>query len=71
MALLAFHPHFYRPDLPVTSATHAEAALAAAKAAGVARVRIGNIHLPGPPYDAPSESRALSPGAVPWSGGGM
>jgi pyruvate formate lyase activating enzyme len=46
-SLLAFHPQFYLHDLPVTSREHAEAALAAAKAAGLTRVRIGNIHLLG------------------------
>lgn len=46
-SLLAFHPQFYLHDLPVTSREHAEAALAAAKAAGLTHVRIGNIHLLG------------------------
>jgi hypothetical protein len=46
-SLLAFHPQFYLHDLPVTSRDHAEEALAAAKAAGLARVRIGNRHLLG------------------------
>ncbi len=49
-SLLAFHPQFYLHDLPVTSREHAEEALAAAKAAGLTRVRIGNIHLLGEPY---------------------
>jgi len=49
-SLLAFHPQFYLHDLPVTSRQHAEEALAAAKAAGLTRVRIGNIHLLGEPY---------------------
>lgn len=44
-ALLAFAPHCLMPDLPTTSVAHAEAALAAAKAAGLRRVRIGNRHL--------------------------
>jgi pyruvate formate lyase activating enzyme len=44
-ALLGFHPHFYIHDLPRTSVRHAEEALAAAQAAGLQRVRIGNRHL--------------------------
>jgi pyruvate formate lyase activating enzyme len=44
-ALLAFHPHFYVPDLPRTSARHAREAEAAARAEGLTRVRIGNRHL--------------------------
>jgi pyruvate formate lyase activating enzyme len=44
-ALLGFHPHFFIPDLPRTSVSHAEAAEAAARAAGLTRVRIGNRHL--------------------------
>ncbi len=44
-ALLGFHPHFFVPDLPRTSVCHAEEALAAAQAAGLTRVRIGNRHL--------------------------
>lgn len=44
-ALLAFGPNFYVPDLPRTSVGHAEAALAAARAAGLTNVRIGNRHL--------------------------
>ncbi|MBN1660908.1 MAG: radical SAM protein [Anaerolineae bacterium] len=44
-ALLGFHPHFYVPDLPRTSVRHAEEAEAAARAAGLARVRVGNRHL--------------------------
>ncbi len=53
-SLLAFSPQLYLHDLPVTSQAHAEEALAAAKAAGLTRVRIGNIHLLGEPYDLPS-----------------
>jgi pyruvate formate lyase activating enzyme len=53
-SLLAFSPQFYLDDLPVTSEEHAEGALAAAKAAGLTRVRIGNIHLLGEPYQRPS-----------------
>jgi pyruvate formate lyase activating enzyme len=44
-ALLGFHPHFFVPDLPRTSVRHAEEAEAAARAAGLHRVRIGNRHL--------------------------
>jgi pyruvate formate lyase activating enzyme len=44
-ALLGFAPNFYVPDLPCTSARHAEQALAAARAAGLTNVRIGNRHL--------------------------
>jgi pyruvate formate lyase activating enzyme len=44
-ALLGFHPHFFVPDLPCTSVRHAEEAEAAARAAGLTRVRIGNRHL--------------------------
>lgn len=44
-ALLGFGPHFYMPDLPRTSVRHAETAEAAARAAGLTNVRIGNRHL--------------------------
>ncbi len=44
-ALLGFGPNFYVPDLPPTSVGHAEAAVAAARAAGLTNVRIGNRHL--------------------------
>jgi pyruvate formate lyase activating enzyme len=53
-SLLAFSPQFYLHDLPVTSQEHAEEALDAARAAGLTRVRIGNIHLLGEPYDRSS-----------------
>lgn len=46
-ALLAFAPHFFMPDLPCTSVRQAEEAEAAARAAGLANVRIGNRHLLG------------------------
>jgi pyruvate formate lyase activating enzyme len=46
-ALLAFAPHFYMPDLPCTSVRHAEEAEAAACAAGLVNVRVGNRHLLG------------------------
>jgi pyruvate formate lyase activating enzyme len=44
-ALLGFAPHFLFPDLPRTSVRHAEEAQAAAHAAGLRNVRIGNRHL--------------------------
>jgi pyruvate formate lyase activating enzyme len=44
-SLLAFYPCFYMNDLPRTSRKHAEQAFQAAKAAGLKRVRIGNLHL--------------------------
>jgi pyruvate formate lyase activating enzyme len=44
-ALLGFAPNFYVPDLPRTSVNHAEAALDAARDAGLTNVRIGNRHL--------------------------
>lgn len=46
-ALLAFYPSFYLDDLPTTSRGQAEAALAAARARGLRRVRLGNVHLLG------------------------
>ena len=44
-ALLAFHPAFEMDDLPVTPRKQATECLAAAEAAGLKRVRVGNIHL--------------------------
>jgi pyruvate formate lyase activating enzyme len=44
-ALLAFYPQFEMADLPTTSRKHAEECLAAAKKAGLTRVRVGNLHL--------------------------
>ncbi len=44
-ALLAFHPQLYMRDLPPTSRAQAEACLAAARGAGLIRVRVGNEHL--------------------------
>lgn len=44
-ALLGFHPSFFVHDLPRTSVRHAEEAVAAARAAGLTRVRVGNRHL--------------------------
>jgi pyruvate formate lyase activating enzyme len=44
-ALLAFHPDFLMTDLPVTSRCQATECLDAARAVGLSRVRLGNIHL--------------------------
>jgi len=44
-ALLAFHPDFEMGDLPVTSRQQATECFEAARAAGLTRVRIGNLHL--------------------------
>ncbi len=44
-SLLGFHPHFFMPHLPRTSVRHAQEAEAAARAAGLTRVRVGNRHL--------------------------
>jgi pyruvate formate lyase activating enzyme len=44
-SLLGFHPHFFLPDLPCTSVRHADEAQAAARAAGLTQVRVGNRHL--------------------------
>ena len=44
-ALLAFAPHFFMSDLAPTSWGHAQTAEAAARAAGLTNVRIGNRHL--------------------------
>ena len=44
-SLLAFYPHFYMNDLPITTRNHAIKALEAAKSAGLTRVHLGNIHL--------------------------
>lgn len=49
-ALLAFYPCFWLQDLPTTSREHAERCLSVAKSAGLERVRVGNVHLLGPPY---------------------
>lgn len=46
-ALLAFAPNFYLSDLPCTSVHHAEEAEAAARAAGLVNIHIGNRHLLG------------------------
>jgi pyruvate formate lyase activating enzyme len=44
-ALLAFHPAHEMTDLAPTSRQQAQRCLEAAKAAGLTRVRIGNVHL--------------------------
>lgn len=44
-ALLAFYPAFEMHDLPATSRRQAAECLEAAEAAGLQRVRIGNVHL--------------------------
>ncbi|MDH7500341.1 MAG: radical SAM protein, partial [candidate division NC10 bacterium] len=44
-SLLAFHPHFYMADLPLTPRALAERCLAAAHEEGLKKVRIGNLHL--------------------------
>ncbi len=46
-ALLAFAPSFFMSDLPCTTVEHAAEAEAAARAAGLKNVRIGNRHLLG------------------------
>ena len=49
-SLLAFAPQFMMRDLPTTSRRHAEECLAVAKARGLTRVRVGNVHLLGDDY---------------------
>lgn len=49
-SLLAFAPQFMMRDLPTTSRRHAEECLAEAKAQGLRRVRVGNVHLLGEDY---------------------
>jgi pyruvate formate lyase activating enzyme len=44
-ALLGFYPHFFMRDLPCTTRVQARECLAAARDAGLTRVRIGNEHL--------------------------
>lgn len=43
--LLAFYPHFYMSDMPLTKRLDAERLLKSAKEEGLKNVRIGNIHL--------------------------
>ena len=44
-SLLAFHPLFFLSDLPRTPPALARKCLEAARAAGLSRVKIGNVHL--------------------------
>jgi len=44
-ALLGFAPQFCLEDFPTTSLDQADACLAAAKRAGLTRIRVGNRHL--------------------------
>ncbi len=44
-SLLAFYPHFYMSDMPLTSKSQAYRCLEAARDAGLDNVRIGNLHL--------------------------
>jgi pyruvate formate lyase activating enzyme len=44
-SLLAFHPDFRLPDLPVTSRRQAESCQRAAREAGVEKVHVGNVRL--------------------------
>lgn len=44
-SLLAFYPHFYMSDMPLTSRKLAEECRKTAINAGLKRVRIGNVHL--------------------------
>jgi pyruvate formate lyase activating enzyme len=44
-SLLAFAPQFRMQDLPATSRAHADAAVRAARGAGLQRVNVGNLHL--------------------------
>jgi pyruvate formate lyase activating enzyme len=49
-SLLGFHPDFHMTDLPPTSRRHAEECRSAARAAGLRRVHIGNVHTLGRDY---------------------
>ncbi len=44
-SLLAFHPHFFMSDLPVTSKVLATRCLTIARQQGLTNVRLGNMHL--------------------------
>jgi len=44
-SLLAFYPHFYMSDMPLTTKTLAMACLRVAQEEGLKNVRIGNVHL--------------------------
>ncbi len=47
-SLLAFYPHFYMQDLPLTPGSLAKRCLEAARDEGLENVRLGNVHLLGP-----------------------
>lgn len=47
-SLLAFYPHFYMQDLPLTPASLARRCIEAAREEGLKNVRLGNVHLLGP-----------------------
>jgi pyruvate formate lyase activating enzyme len=44
-SLLAFYPHFYMSDLPLTQRPQAQRCLLAAQKEGLENVRVGNVHL--------------------------
>jgi pyruvate formate lyase activating enzyme len=44
-SLLAFYPHFYMSDMPLTQKAMAQRCLEVARGAGLKNVRIGNLHL--------------------------
>jgi pyruvate formate lyase activating enzyme len=44
-SLLAFYPHFYMSDMPLTTKTLAERCLKIAHEEGLKNVRLGNVHL--------------------------
>lgn len=44
-SLLAFHPHFFMSDMPLTSRAMAHRCVQAAREEGLNNIRIGNIHL--------------------------
>jgi len=44
-SLLAFYPHFYMSDMPLTQKVLAENCLRVAHEEGLKNVRIGNVHL--------------------------
>ncbi len=44
-SMLAFYPHFYMSDMPLTERTFAEKCLKIARGQGLKNVRIGNVHL--------------------------
>ena len=44
-SLLAFYPHFYMSDLPLTQRAQAQRCLLAAREERLENVRLGNVHL--------------------------